>query len=356
MWRVLELQPIACGCPNTCRHCSEEGRPPFGALMSVDDVRWLVEELVGAWERTLGTVPEVRGVEEGLEPTAHPDFLRLIEYAWSFYPDSCDTLGTNGYGLARLGNWQSTFDRLRELGIACLGMAIHGLPQEHDWFVGRPGAFRDLAVTTERALESGLDVAFEIHLNRRNVRTFGAVVEVLTELGGGRARLTSGVDAYYMNDRLRALEALRPTQAEMAAIVHVWPLAPDRGSDTEANLTRQLASRERGADLCTYEPAGTGPEGRRRGCFRVTPAFDVIERFLSRPHLHHGNLRRDGADRVWQSVLDATLPPMPEPDELAATYGDFHSDLLYPGAESIHMKLCDRYWSAEARGDPPGRL
>jgi hypothetical protein len=80
----------------------------------------------------------------------------------------------------------------------------------------------------------------------------------------------------------------------------------------------------------------------------VTPAFDVIERCLSRPHLHHGNLRRDGVDRVWQSILDATLPPMPEPDELAGAYGDPDSDLLYPGAESVHLKLCDRHW----RGQP----
>lgn len=348
MWRVLELQPIASGCPNACRHCSEEGLPPFGALMSVDDVRWLVGELSGAWERTLCALPEVRGVEEGLEPTAHPDFLQLIEYAWSFHPESSDTLSTNGYGLARLDNWQPAFERLRKLGVRSLGMAVHGLPEEHDWFVRRPGAFRDLAVAAGRALHSGLDVVLEVHLNRRNIRTFGAAVEVLTELGGGRARLTSGVDGYYMNDRLRALEALRPTQAETAAIAHLWPLAPDRGSDTEANLTRQLASGGRGAGLCTYEPAGAGPEGRRLGCFRVTPTSDVIERFVSRPHLHHGNLKRDGADRVWQSVLDATLPPMPEPDELALTYGDFGSDLLYPGAESIHMKLCDRYWTAQA--------
>jgi hypothetical protein len=32
------------GCPNTCRHCKDDGRPPFGALMSLDDVRWVLEQ------------------------------------------------------------------------------------------------------------------------------------------------------------------------------------------------------------------------------------------------------------------------------------------------------------------------
>ncbi len=77
----------------------------------------------------------------------------------------------------------------------------------------------------------------------------------------------------------------------------------------------------------------------------VEPSFDVIEAFDARPPVAHGNVREDGFDAVFGSVLELELPPMPEPGELAERYGDKSSDLLYPGADSVHMKLADRYWS-----------
>jgi len=348
MWKSVRLEPIASGCPNRCRHCAEDAGAPFGELMPLADVRWAVEGLAGVCRATLGESFRVWVSEEGFEPTAHPQFPELIAYCRGAMvladQSRCDALSTNGYGLARLFGWEPAFARLADAGVRWLGFAIHGLREEHDWFVRRTGAYQDIVTATERALAFGMGLCFEIHISRRNVGTFPRIVETLVQLGRGQARIWSGVPGYFANERLRAFEALRITRADMDALGEALLSAPDRGSDTESVLTRRLLEPDSASRLCTYEPGGAGPEERRLGRLRISPAFDVVEMFHSRPPLPHGNLRRDGAGQVWRSVLDAELPAMPEPCELAARYGDTRSELLYPSAESIHMKLADRCW------------
>lgn len=348
MWQSVRIEPVASGCPNRCRHCAEDAGPPYGELMSLEDLRCAVNGLARACRATLGDAFQVRISEEGFEPTAHPRFLEVLAYCRAFIPaarrDELAALSTNGYGLARRPDWEAVLRELPGLGVRWLGFAIHGLPEEHDWFVRRRGAYQDIATATERALAAGLGVAFEIHLNRRNLATFPQVVAALTVMGRGQARIWSGVPGYFANERLRAFEALRITRAGRDTLGDALFSAPDRGSDTEGVLTRRLLDPDAAAGLCTYEPGGAGPEGRKLGRLRITPAFDVVEVFESRPPLPHGNLKREGATRVWDSVLETTLPPMPEPSELAARCGDTRSELLYPGAESIHMKLADRHW------------
>lgn len=352
MWNVVHLEPNMSGCTNQCRHCSEEGSPPFGALMSLDDLKWVVGEFERQYRNAMGEPPRLRLWCDKGEPTAHPDFLRMVEYVRSFPPASgpWTTLGTNGYGLARTDDWKSVFRSLISMGIRGLGFAVHGPEEEHDWFARRRGAYRDIVVAARRGLESDMEVLFEIHLNKRNLSMFPAILDALEELGDGRAKISSGIDAYFMNERLRTLEPLRLTKPERDEIAELLPRAPDRGSDTEANLTGSLAERGREAVLReTYEPAGKGPEGRGLGLFLVSPTFDVTERFHSRPSLYHGNLKRDGIEKVWRSVLDAVLPPMSEPDEIASSYGHFDSEALHPGVDSVYMKLCDEYWHAHEK-------
>ncbi|MFQ6041735.1 MAG: hypothetical protein ACE5PV_12830 [Candidatus Poribacteria bacterium] len=127
-------------------------------------------------------------------------------------------------------------------------------------------------------------------------------------------------------------------------IANQLPRAPDRGSNTEAFWTQHLAENGRNTKLCTYEPEGKGPAERKLGRLRITSAFDVIELFDSRPDVCHGNIKRDGIEKVWSSVLETILPSMPEPDALARLYGDFESETLHPGADGVYMKLCDKYW------------
>lgn len=77
----LELEMA--GCPNTCRHCRDEGRPPCGGLMTVADARWVTERF-----RALPGPPIVAPFPCH-ELTAHPDFLdRAARWGPSTYPSA----------------------------------------------------------------------------------------------------------------------------------------------------------------------------------------------------------------------------------------------------------------------------
>lgn len=350
MWHRVQLEPIVSGCPNRCRHCSDEGEPPFGALMGLDEVKWLVDEFACAFEKTVGKPPEIRAWLDGFEPTVHTDFVRLKEYERSLLSEArrheFDTLSSNGYGLARADDWQAAYQALAAVGFTGIGFAIHGLEEEHDWFVRRPGAYRDVMVAIERTLASGMRVQVWISINVRNVASFTAIKKVLEDRGGASIKVLTGVPAFFPNERLRAFEALRPTSADVQPIVEdLSHMAWD--ADTAAHWTRRLLDAGREACPHRYESAGKGPSQRTLGRFRITPDFDVRELFFSRPALEHGNIRRDGIDRVWRSVLEADLPALPEPEELAALYGDLQSERLHPGGDSVYMRLCDTWWQRE---------
>ena len=355
-WTTLRLEPGVAGCPNQCRHCQEAAGPPFGELLSLDEVRWLVGEFERVCRDTLETMPQFWIDVDTFEPTVHPDFLALLEYARSFVPrsrrDEFECLSTNGYGLARIEDWRPVFEALRRANVRGFGFgfAIHGLEAEHDWFVQRTGAYRDIATVTRRALDCGMDLEFEIHLNKRNLSSFGSIVDSLEEMALGQAKIYSGVPGYCMNERLRAFEPLRPTRADKEHIAAVLQRAPDRGSDTEGSFVHQLADAGREVSLCTCEHSGRGPQERTLGRLRVSPSFDVTEEFLSRPAVSHGNVKRDGIDTVWAHVMETCLSPMPGPEVLAQSFGDSQSEALHGGIDSVYMKLCDAYWQKEKGG------
>ncbi len=162
----------------------------------------------------------------------------------------------------------------------------------------------------------------------------------------------SGVPGFYMNDRLRTFEQLRPTRTDKGLIADALARAPDRGSNTEAFFTSHLLENGPKANLCTREIGGKGFE-RTPGRLRIMPSFDVTELFFSRPAIHHGNIKHDGIGEVWRRILETELPRMPDPDELARLHEDFESEKLHPGADSVYMRICDRYWNASARAPSP---
>jgi hypothetical protein len=117
----------AAGCTNACRHCGANGHPPYGAIYSIDELRKLVE----TWEP----------ITSYYEPTAHPDFPEIISPQIVGYEG--EVLSTNGFGLARVENYSTVFDRLREFGYNMISCTLHGLEENHDWFVARKGAYSE---------------------------------------------------------------------------------------------------------------------------------------------------------------------------------------------------------------------
>jgi len=352
MWNFVHLEPIVAGCPNRCRHCSESGGPPFGELMSVDDAKWVIDEFVQAFNKGLGYVPTIWPWLDTFEPTAHPRFLELKAFEMAFLVERLryNLLSTSGYGLARLDDWHPAYEELMAMGFEGIGYAIHGLEEGHDWFVRRKGAYRDLMTAVKRAREVGMTLSVHIYPTKRNLDTFKQVVIEAKSMAGESANLMIGTAAFYANERLREYEAtLRISKAEGERIAEVLPMAQEMCQKTEAIFAQHLASEGKKACPYSHESGGKGPAERSLGRLQVTPDFDVSEVFHTRANISHGNLKRDGMEVVWQSIVDAAIPGIPEPEELANRYGDFTSDLLHPTGDSVYMKLCDKYWQEKRK-------
>jgi MoaA/NifB/PqqE/SkfB family radical SAM enzyme len=350
MWNLISLDPITSGCPNRCQHCQDAGGPPFGALMSLGDVRWVVEEFSRASAATFGAPLPVRAWPDGLEPTAHPDFLRLHAYCRSTFTrewrEESTYLSSNGYGIARAPDYPAPFAQLRADGLTGVGWAFHGLEKEHDWFTQRPGAFRELVTAIRRSLECGMQFMAWISLNNRTVASLPALVDTIEGLIRGQedAKLVVQVAGCFPNDRLRAFEALRPRAEEVAPQAELLARYGFE-AETEAACAEGLARAESHEPLLEVpEVAGAGPEERTLGRLRVSPDFTVTGMFMTRPASAHGNLKRDGIARVWQSILMAVVPEVPTPRELARDHGDRNSTRLHPSTGSVYTKLCDTYW------------
>ena len=187
------------GCPNACRHCSVDGRPPYGALYSLDELH----ELAAQW----GSLIYLQ------EPTAHPEFPELLDPAVSGEEYASGSVPTCGFGIARREDHASLLGRLGELGFSELSFTLHGLRDHHDWFARRRGAFDDVLAATHRALACGFTIRWQIYVDGRGLHdVIPSVRRALRETGKPPA---IGIPFHRITARLWRYEKLRPTLADI---------------------------------------------------------------------------------------------------------------------------------------------
>jgi hypothetical protein len=192
----------ASGCPNACRHCSVDGRPPYGDFYSLDELR----ELARQW----GSLIYLH------EPTAHPLFPELFERTLTGDEYKSGWLPTCGFGIAKRRDYATVLKRLGELGIGSLSFTFHGLRDHHDWFAGRRGAFDDIIVATHRALEAGFSIQWQIYVDRPGLDDVVPFVSfALSEIG---KQPVIGIPYHRVGARLWRYEKLRATLGDIRAL------------------------------------------------------------------------------------------------------------------------------------------
>ena len=213
-WLGLELH-IA-GCPNTCRHCKDDGRPPCGGLMSVADARWVVEE----FGKATG-MPVVAPVLHH-EPTAHPDFIELLELfrdPSGEQNDQMSTLSTNGYGIARADDPAAVLQQLQELGARQLSLTLHGAEARHDRFVRRRGAYGDVWMAARLGAGARLTIYLNLFPDRESAGDLDLLLGEAARLGdetGQAPGISVCVPSYVAGRRLREYErTLRPRLSDL---------------------------------------------------------------------------------------------------------------------------------------------
>jgi len=353
-FEFIGLELDIAGCPNSCRHCGREGSPPCGELMSFDDAKWVVEQFRNL---TKSEPPVVKGMEACLfhEPTVHPDFLSLWEYCAETYEnpaESVSVLSTNGYGIAHADDYRQMLKRLRELGTETISSTLHGLEEQHDWFVRRKGAFRDIFLSAERAAEAGLKIHFNIYLDRRNMKDFARLLDFIRKFEENiqdKVSLSVSVPTFAAgNQRLRVYESsLRPRLSDFEMFQPVleafWTPPYDRY--TESHWTEKILNQPTDPSLKQdSDPECSDGEGAFiLAVDRFCDVYQLPYNFDWAP-VKHGNLKTDGLAAILDSMEAWRPPQYPDIITLTEKYGDRKSTLIHRYPLSVQLKWIDNYW------------
>lgn len=339
---TLHLMIEVVGCPTVCRHCWARGAP-YHAMPTkqIEQVLEGAEKACRAAGLRLSPFPMH-------EVAAHPDVGVVLDL---FHAHGADGLFepfiTTGVPLAVRDDWPTVLAAIGRNGGRTLWVHVHGIGETHDDTVARAGSYQDTLLAIRRATEAGLGAGANVFVTAANVGQIETVMDDL--LAAGASRFSVEVSTYYPHARLRHMEAIRPTLADLRPLEpllrerrhlnhasYIWDDIENRTEagwyqkatggqwDEKDNRIRQVVCR---ADLAVHQgAAGTyGP-------------------FI-------GNLSTDDPAAVWNRAVaalpttryDAYFGRVQEPiASLARSHGSRGGTKIHFFAQSIRAVWLDR--------------
>jgi len=364
----ISLELHISGCPNTCRHCKDDGRRPFGELISLDDAKWIVKQFS---DLTKSDPPIVKNIGTFIhhEPTAHPDFISLQEYCLEVSHNPEDLIGTfatNGYRIAHDDDYLNTLNRLKEQGFNAIKSTLHGLEDHHDWFVCRKGAFRDIFLTAERAVEAGMVVGFNIYLDRHSTKDFVDLINFIRKFerdmkdrfGSGEIGIVVAIPSFVVGSRrLRVYESkLRPRLSDLEALRPELEqfIKPPYDRYTEGYWAEKVQNQPQSvSEKQLLDEVGGESDAKfyeRNAILVVDRFFDVYERsyHYDWQPVKQGNLKTDGALAILEKVRAWQPREYPDIPMLAQGFGDRNSMLIHTKLSSLQGKWLDTWMNAKS--------
>jgi len=343
------------GCPNRCRHCFVGASA--NAAMAHADLRRLAAQF-----------------RDYVRPGESRPFIEKLSVAsWTREPDFADDYRRLAELEAELGDGKparyellSIWRLARDPGYAAWAKSVgpdtcqvtfFGLEEAQDWFCGRPGAFADSLLATERLLEAGMKPRWQFFLTKK----------ILPDLAG----LMGHVERMRLRERVEALGG------EFDVFIHAPSLVGEgrRIAHLSATLddTRRVPSElaestrrhfktekiwtteaETVAEILAHPDSGRVPVDYKppKLWFEVDGNRDVYANTgNSEPWWRLGNLRDDPVERIfdnyendhplgWQLNRPVTLV------QLARRYGDPASDRVVNAIEVYWLEsVCAEQWT-----------
>jgi hypothetical protein len=288
------------------------------------------------------------------EVTAHPEAPDVIRVFAPHLGQPYDPILTPGTPLAVRDDWKEIIAAAKECGAHSLWVAFHGFGEEHDRQLNRPGAFDETCLAVRRAQESGLGAGANVFLTKAGARDFDRLLAVLIELRLGEMSIAPA--AYTPTARGRRYEAQRPELADLVPIAE----RVMKSSSLNREAWSELASHTEAAWVRRATAEDWPPPGRVQEPFHqlvVRPNADLHTGTTGRYRRRHGNLRRDGAQRVLVRALadgPITAEEIYFPDagaystsELAARWGDPEGTRVYFWHDSLRLRWLDQASAVE---------
>lgn len=167
--RPIVVWNITRRCNLSCVHCySDSTSQHYEGELSLDECKAVLDDLAGFG------VPAV--LFSGGEPTMHPHFFELCEYASSL--GLRVTISTNGTLIT-----PETARRLKEYGVTYVGISLDGIGEAHDVFRGRSGTFEKVVAAFRNCREAGQKAGLRLTLTAYTASQLPEILKFIEEEG-----------------------------------------------------------------------------------------------------------------------------------------------------------------------------
>ena len=154
-------------CQLSCLHCHSDSTPrQYPGELTLKQMVDVVDDLARF------RVPAVQIT--GGEPMLHPHFYDLAGYAIARGLNV--SISCNG---TRMDSHAAT--RLKDLGVAYVGISLDGTGENHDQFRRRPGAFRKSVNALQHCRGAGQKAGFRFKLSRQNIGQLAEIFRLIEE-------------------------------------------------------------------------------------------------------------------------------------------------------------------------------
>ncbi len=269
---------LTLSCNIRCRHCASSAGSPRVQELTLDEVLAICDQF-----------PELLVQEvdfTGGEPLLRPDWARIISHlTLKGIPTK---ILTNGLILG-----PRTIAKMKDAGVAGVGISLDGLEATHDYVRGHPKLFRSVITGIERLLHQDMPVTVITTVNALNVGELSGILALLRSIGVKRWR----VQPFAPSGRGRDSRELFLSQEAYHRIDVFFAqcMAELAGSDF------QLAA----ADSCGYFSEFEPPDQPWLGCTAGLTACGImsdgkVKGCLSLPdNLVEGDLRTTDLWDIW---------------------------------------------------------
>jgi len=244
---------ITLKCNLACRHCGSRAGDKRDDELSPEEALDLVHQM-----KDLGVV-EVTLI--GGEAYLRKDWLEIA--AEITRVGMMCTLQTGGLGVTDV-----MARRMREAGIASVGVSLDGLEATHDWIRGKEGSFRWAFEAMACMRRAGLRVTANTQINRRSMRELPLLYEALREAGVKAWQIQTTVPMGNAADEV-------PMLLQPAEFVDVFPVLSLLATRAQRDGIAVTAGNNLGY-FGPYERSLRGGDGAIfRGCTAGTDALGI---------------------------------------------------------------------------------
>ena len=301
--RPIVVWNITRRCNLRCLHCySDSDSRIFPGELSWEQCRDVMDDLARF------QVPGL--LLSGGEPLIHPRFFDIAGYARE--KGLRLTLSTNGTLIDR-----DTAIRLKEIGLAYVGISLDGIGATHDHFRGREGAFDKTVEAFRHCKAVGQKVGLRLTLSRHNIDDLDRILDFIEREGIDRVcfyhlvysgRGSGLVDVTHEDSRRAMDKIIDRTAAWADAGQPKEVLTVDQPADGAYLYLRLLKDRPERADevAALLGWNGGGAHGSGTGIGNIDTQGNVHpDQFWQ--SLTLGNVKRRPFSEIWSDTTNETL-------------------------------------------------